>query len=372
MQRSITWHEMWSMSPLRLAYVFRSIYDVLPSRDNLQRWGITQDAKCTLCGESQTLRHVLSGCSYALAHGRFTWRRNQVLLVAIEAIKAVCSSANAQESVPQIKAYFLREGASQFARSRCRAKRRHILERANDWKIAADILSLLNQSWLSGRLPSSWKKATVIPIPKKGKPSSAPSSYRPISLTSTLCKLLERVVAGRLRWFLESRNLLNSSQAGFRKGRGCADQIRLVQDVAASSTQKKMTLGVFLDLEKAFDMVWREGIVNQLFQMGIKGRMLHWIHDFLQDRTIQVKVGTAFSRPHHLENGTPQGSALSPLLFIIMMIGMARPIKGVQLSMYADDIALWTTGSKLGDITSRMQKQLNETAKFLFANGFKF
>ena len=161
------------------------------------------------------------------------------------------------------------------------------------------VLSLLDQSWLSG-LPSSWKKATVIPILKKGKPSSAPSSYRHISLTSTLCKLLERVVAGRLGWFLESRNLLNSSQAGFRKGRGCADQIvRLVQDVAASSTQKKMTLGVFLDLEKAFDMVWREGIVNQLFQMGVKGRMLDWIHDFLQDRTIQVKVGTAFSRPHH-------------------------------------------------------------------------
>ena len=234
------------------------------------------------------------------------------------------------------------------------------------------VLSLLNQSWLSGRLPSSWKKATVIPIPKKGKPSFAPSSYRPISLTSILCKLLGRVVAGRLRWFLESRNLLNSSQAGFRKGRGCADQIvRLVQDVAASSTQKKMTLGVFLDLEKAFDMIWREGIVNQLFQMGIKGRMLHWIHNFLQDRTIQVKVGTAFSRPHHLENGTPQGSVLSPLLFIIMMNRMARPIKGVQQSMYADDIALWTTGSKLGDITSRMQKQLNETAKFLFDNGFK-
>ena len=132
-----------------------------------------------------------------------------------------------------------------------------------------------------------------------------------------------------------------------------------------------MTLGVFLDLEKTFDMVWREGIVNQLFQMSIKGRMLHWIHDFLQDRTIQAKVGTAFSRPHHLDNGTPQGSVLSPLFFMIMMNGMARPIKGVQLSMYADDIALWTTGSKLGDITSRMQNQLNETAKFLFANGFK-
>ena len=159
-------------------------------------------------------------------------------------------------------------------------------------------LSLLNQSWLSGRLPSSWKKATVIPIPKKGIPSSAPSSYRPISLTSTLCKLLERVVAGRLRLFLERRNLFNSSQAGFRKGRGCADQIvRLVQDVAASSTQKKMSLGVFLDLEKAFDMVWREGIVNQLFQMGIKGRMLHWYTISSRTAPFRWKSGQSFPEP---------------------------------------------------------------------------
>ena len=114
-------------------------------------------------------------------------------------------------------------------------------------------------------------------------------------------------------------------------------------------------------------MVSREGIINQLFRLGIKSRMLHWIHDF----TIQVKVVAALSRPHHLEDGTPKGSVLSPLLFIIMMNGMARPIKGVQLSMYADDIALWTTGSKLGHTASRMQKQRNEPAKFLFANGFK-
>ena len=119
---------------IQIIYTYTS-----PSRVNLQRWGITQDAKCTLCGESQTLRHVLSGCSYALAHGRFTWRHNQVLLVAIGAIKAACSSANAQESVPQRKAYFLREGASQFARSRCRAKRRHILE--------APMIGILRPMW---------------------------------------------------------------------------------------------------------------------------------------------------------------------------------------------------------------------------------
>ena len=178
------------------------------------------------------------------------------------------------------------------------------------------------------------------------------------------------VKSAQCRWSTNGR-ASNTSLLASRREQGLYKQ-QAPSSVAASSTQKKMTLGVFLDLEKAFDMVWREGIVNQLFQMGVKGRMLYWIHDFLQDRTIQVKVGTAFSRPHHLENSTPQGSVLSPLLFIIMMNGMARPIKGVQLSMYADDIALWTTGSKLGDITSRMQKQLNETAKFLFANGLNY
>ena len=234
------------------------------------------------------------------------------------------------------------------------------------------ILVLFNQSWSFGVVPHSRRRAIVIPITKKGKPPSQPSSYRPISLTSTLCKLLERVIATRLRWFLESKNMLNQYQAGFRKGRGSVDHIvRLTQDTAASSTKKQMTLGVFLDLEKAFDMVWREGLIKQHFKTGVKGKPLEWIHNFLQDRSIQVRVGSALSEPLVLENGTPQDSVLGPLLFIIMMNAIPNPCKGVELSMYADDIALWTTGTSSRAMTTRMQKQLNKTAKFLSANGFK-
>ena len=103
---------------------------------------------------------------------------------------------------------------------------------------------------------------TVIPLPKKNKPPSRPASYRPISLTSTLCKLLEKVDGTRMRWFLEGSYLLNPSQSGLRKGRSYSDQIvRLAHDITAFSTQSKMTKAVFLDLEKAFDMVWRDGII---------------------------------------------------------------------------------------------------------------
>ena len=97
------------------------------------------------------------------------------------------------------------------------------------------VLALFNQSLLSGEVPYSWQRSTIIPIPKKGKPLSEPSSYRPISLTSILWKLLKRVIATRFRWFLESRNMINQYQSGFRKGRGCLDHIvRLTQDIAAS------------------------------------------------------------------------------------------------------------------------------------------
>ena len=85
LQRSVTWKDIWRMSHLRLAFMIRSVYDVLPSRTNLQKWEIVQDASCSLYGCSQSLRHVLSSCSYALPHGRYTWRHNHVLQIVLEA-----------------------------------------------------------------------------------------------------------------------------------------------------------------------------------------------------------------------------------------------------------------------------------------------
>ena len=139
LQRPISWSNIWSMPPLRLSFVIRSLYDQLPSRDNLRKWGMVEDSRCVLCGEVQTLRHVLSSCKYALAQGRYTWRHNQVLQILVEAMESACSKANARESVPQRRTYFLREGASQYARSKCKTLRRDLLENANDWTTAADI-----------------------------------------------------------------------------------------------------------------------------------------------------------------------------------------------------------------------------------------
>ena len=135
LQRSIS----WSMPSLRLSFVIRFLFDQLSSRDNLRKYGLVEDGnRCVLYGGVQTLRHVLSSCKYALAQGQYTWRHNQVLKIVVEAMKAARSKANASESVPQRRMYFLREG-SQYARNRCKTPRRDLLENANDWLIAADI-----------------------------------------------------------------------------------------------------------------------------------------------------------------------------------------------------------------------------------------
>ena len=139
LQRSVTWKDIWRMSPLRLAFMIRSVYDVLPSRTNLQKWGIVQEAGCSLCGCSQSLRHVLSSCSYALAHGRYTWRHNQVLQVVLEAARTACSQANARETAPARRIYFLREGSAQHRKEKNEKQRRDLLSKAKDWEVSADL-----------------------------------------------------------------------------------------------------------------------------------------------------------------------------------------------------------------------------------------
>jgi hypothetical protein len=113
-------------------------------------------------------------------------------------------------------------------------------------------------------VPAQWKKAIVAPLLKPGKPEDDPVSYRPVSLTSCLCKLFERVIAGRLDWFVESKRILHNSQAGFRRGRNTSDHIiQLEMDVKESFASKKSTVAVFLDISKAYDCVWIQAIQNR-------------------------------------------------------------------------------------------------------------
>ena len=216
-----------------------------------------------------------------------------------------------------------------------------------------------NNIWQIGAVPNNWKHSIVLPIHKQDKNASDPKSYRPISLTSCLCKVMERLVTNRLSWYLESKSILNPAQTGFRQGKSTIDQILKLQDTISNyNANGGYTVGAFLDFEKAFDMLYINGLMYKLKNIGIVGNMFSFIDSFVRDRTFQVRVGSSKSDIKNLENGTPQGSVISPILFLIM-INDIKVKAGVELSLFADDSATFKSGKHLDSLVKDVQESLD-------------
>ena len=227
------------------------------------------------------------------------------------------------------------------------------------------LLQLFNASWKTSNIPKTWKKAITIPILKCGNCRTRAESYRPISLTSSVCKLMGRIVNTRLMWLLEKDKLLMPEQAGFRQLRSAEDQtcIYLPND-RGRLPGKKHTVAVWIDMEKAFDKVWTEGLVNKLNNINISHKMLHWIKNYLRNRQALVKTNEIRSKTENLQNGVPHGGVLSPTLFLIFINDIQKQIsKKVYTSLYADDLAPLCTEEELGTAKIRLQTTLNGISK---------
>ena len=177
---------------------------------------------------------------------------------------------------------------------------------------------IFNHSWSKGQVPQSWKEAKMIPIHKKGKDKSIVLSYRPISLTSSCCKTMEMIINNRLRTYLEAKNIIAIEQAGFRQHRSTEDQTTyLTQAIEDAFQERKSTLAMFIDLQKAFDKVWKDGLLVKLLRYGIKGNLYKWTKSYLNNRRARVMLDGRYSRKVLLRQGIPQGGVLSPTLFTI-------------------------------------------------------
>ena len=207
------------------------------------------------------------------------------------------------------------------------------------------LLGFFNKIWDEGYLPKSWHHAIMIPVPKAGKDKSTPKGYRPVSLTCTLCKVMERILNNRIVWYLEKCGILCAEQSGFRPGRSVIDSaIKLHNDIIKARIKKQFVCAVFMDIEGAFDTVKHNTLITTLKIAGINGRMLRWICDFLRDRTFHVRMEGAVSETKSTNQGIPQGSVISPTLFNVLMSSIGRECKYGNISIYADDIALWKAG----------------------------
>ena len=235
------------------------------------------------------------------------------------------------------------------------------------------ILELFNKIWACGNYPTQWREALVIPVLKEGKPSEDPTSYRPISLTCCLGKLMEKMVSERLIWYLEKRKLLVNYQAGFRKNRSTTDNLTMLKDEIERAFRKREHLvAVFFDLEKAYDLTWRYNILDKMHQWGFRGRLPRYIVSFLSDRSFRVKMGSVISQRHTLENGIPQGSTLSVILFAIAVNDIACGIDNtIGKSLYVDDLAIYASGDKIGKLNNVLQTAIDTIVQNADKTGFK-
>lgn len=146
----------------------------------------------------------------------------------------------------------------------------------------------------------------------------------------------------------------------------------LEAEIRKAQTNKEMVVAVFFDIEKAYDMLWKEGLLMKFEKLGIGGKLYNWVLDFLFGRKIEVRVGTAYSDMHAVENGTPQGSVCSPVLFNIMINDIFDQIdRSVGRSLYADDGALWVRGRNLKYLEKKMQDAIVVVEEWANKWGFR-
>ena len=235
------------------------------------------------------------------------------------------------------------------------------------------LLDLYNDVWDTGNIPPPWKEATVIPIPKPGKDHTKAINYRPIALTSCLCKTMERMLNDRLVYVLEYNGLITDFQCGFRKNRSTTDHLVRLETFIRDAFVKKEHVAVFFYLEKAYDTTWKYGILKDLHDLGFRGRLPEFILNFLGDRAFRVRVGSTLSDLHEQEMGVPQGSILSVTLFSIKINAIVKTIqKGVSPSLYVDDYNICYRAKRMATIERHLQLSLNKLHTWSLENGFKF
>ena len=209
--------------------------------------------------------------------------------------------------------------------------------------LSTPLIKLFNLSLKLGKLPCKWKQAIVTPIHKKG-PKSIAANYRPISLTSVVCRVLESIIHEYLVSYLSKNNLLSSVQHGFLKNRSTLTQhLNFLNEITMNCENSVASSVVFLDFSKAFDSVCHSKLLHVLNKIEINGCILNWIRNYLSNRSQQTIVEGILSKPTHVISGVPQGSVLGPLLFIIYVESLLKSLvsfNGISVYAFADDLKL--------------------------------
>ena len=236
------------------------------------------------------------------------------------------------------------------------------------------LLDLYNRIWTTSALPVGWKEAVVLPFLKPGKDPSQPENYRPISLTSCVCKLMEKMINGRLVWYLERNAILAETQYGFRKMRTTTDLlITMERSIREAFNAKEHLIAIYFDIEKAYDTTWKYGILRELHAAGLRGFLPLFIRDFLSDRVFRVRVADVCSVWFDQPEGVPQGSVLSVTCFALAYNGVTKCIPSlISHLVFVDDLTIYLASTRIPFLRRHLQSAITNIEHWASDRGFRF
>ena len=234
--------------------------------------------------------------------------------------------------------------------------------------LAPALAKIFNLSINSGVYPSNLKIAKVIPIFKKGDPTSV-NNYRPISILSPINKIFEKILYTRLTKYINKANLLYKYQFGFRKNHSTEHAlIELVDQIRLSMSNNKMTCGIFIDLSKAFDTVNHQILLHKLEHYGIRGSALDLFKSYLSDRKQYAQIDKCKSQTRPITCGVPQGSVLGPLFFLLFINDLAKCCPDGKTRLFADDTTIFFHSNSIADIKSKGKVIMTQLTNWFKAN----
>lgn len=223
-------------------------------------------------------------------------------------------------------------------------------------------LPIMNDAMRRGIHPQAWKESITVALRKPGKGDySQPKAYRPIALLNTMGKLMESVLAVRLSYWMESSQLIPRDHIGGRKLAGVEGAIHLLTErISASFGSKHHPVAslLMLDVSGAFDNVSHQRLLHNLRKRRVPGEVVRWIEGFLSQRSTTIKM-PEFSAPNaNTSTGIPQGSPLSPILYLFYNADLIKSVSGsleAEAIGYIDDVGILVRGSSVEDNNRKLQ-----------------